>query len=205
MLTTPLIHAIFLSLLSFACTHWGNGSLLWCIFAAPDTTGAGYCLGPLEVAQVQNIQRNKSLMNHCLWLSACLFIYLFIYFQLRASMDLPYQQERSRQLCAELKMLRINKHKEIKLSKEVKAIFSFLTWLFSHLHFCLRNYVPEKVQNTHLPEVPLNLSLLPYCPLETPRNLKKLMKFKECWALLSGFPVSNLITRRIILRGNKTR
>jgi len=96
MLTTPLIHAIFLSLLSFACTHWGNGSLLWCIFAAPDTTGAGYCLGPLEVAQVQNIQRNKSLMNHCLWLSACLFIYLFIYFQLRASMDLPYQQERSR-------------------------------------------------------------------------------------------------------------
>lgn len=31
------------------------------------------------------------------------------------------------------------------------------------------------------------------------------MKFKECWALLSGFPVSNLITRRIILRGNKTR
>lgn len=50
-------------------------------------------------------------------------------------MDLPYQQGRHGELCAELIMLRINRHKEIRQSKEVTLTFCFLTWLF-HLHFC---------------------------------------------------------------------
>lgn len=45
-------------------------------------------------------------------------------------MDLPYQQGGHGQLCAELKMLRINRHNEIRQSEEVMLTFYFLTWLF---------------------------------------------------------------------------
>lgn len=55
-----------------------------------------------------------------------LFVAFCLVFLSRASMDLLYQQGRSRELCTELKMLRINKHKEIRLKDYI--FFSYMAF-----------------------------------------------------------------------------
>lgn len=132
----------------------------------------------------------------------------------RASMDLLYQQGR-RELCTELKMLGINKHEEISLSKKIRLkdcnFFSHMAF-FPLLAFVFKEpYLLEKARrNPRMPPLfpsahhskdlltgidETSLSFLGNC-------LYKIEMFRECLALLSGYPVFSPITGRIILRGN---
>lgn len=73
-LTTPLNSCHLSFLLSLSLLPLGQRLFLRQVFVASDTPGPGSCVGPLEVAQVQKMQRDAgythALRNDCLWPSA---------------------------------------------------------------------------------------------------------------------------------------
>lgn len=91
-----------------------------------------------------------------------LFVAFCLVFLSRASMDLLYQQGRRRELCTELKMLRVNKHQEIRVSKEIRlkdCIF------FSHMaFFSTRVSVWGTIPPGGSTEEPLHACCIPLSP-----------------------------------------